>query len=386
MATFNLERSLFFPASGLDFEPLRRFSNLCDTFVFADWGYQPDEVEAAVERLGGGLELAGEPQVIGKAELGEDAALPPGFRLLPEERVAYESRVGEVLVRLVPWAREFRLRRHFGEVERELTLVYVAAEGLATYAAVYGQHGAVPLVLCAIQSSSGFENPGGTMERLIEAYQQRPHLWIRGKMAKTLSGPHHSPADSCGLDKPHASEGGEHADLDDEDAFANCVASRWKREVQNYAGWHTGHQLAVVKAFAREGADFGLERSAELEGSNRMVKIDRTAWTAEELGGFEACFLTRPVVQKLQLKNAPEVRVWEKPLASIVDYLTWIDDECERSGWKRVAAVPVGYEDEAEYLRHWLQRDGLPQHLTIRFVHELDFADLRGWLSVHSGD
>jgi hypothetical protein len=135
----------------------------------------------------------------------------------------------------------------------------------------------------------------------------------------------------------------------------------------------------VVNAFAREGSDLGLKTSAELRGGSRTVTLTKGAWTAKDLEKFDACFLTRPVAENLELQDQSNALVWEHSPSSLVDYLEWIRNECEQHNWKRVAAVPVGYEDEGEYLREWLKGKGLPADLTIRFVDELDFADLRGW-------
>ena len=385
MPQFNLKRSLFFPACGLDFEPLLRFSNLCDTFVYADWNLAPGEVETAVRNLGCGLRLEGEPRVVQREELGGNAAFPMGFRLSADESGSYQRRMHEVSAPRDPWAREFRLCRCFGDVTRELTLIYVAAEGLATYTAMYGQHNIAPVAVCTIQSGGNgwtrLEQPGGAMERLIETYEERPRLWIRGSWVNPYFGPHRGRSSwlryieqVAGECQPDA-----YAALEDDDEPEGGEPGHWTQSVQNYAGWITGQNFAVAEAFARDGSDLSLQRTIELNGDRRVGRLELHAWTTDKIEDFDGCFLTPGVADELQVRDLPNVRVWESASSSIVDFLNWIETECEQQGWKRVAAVPVVYEDEGEHLRQWVRRDGLPRLLEIHFVNQLDFADLRGW-------
>lgn len=350
----NLSESFFYPASGLDFEPLKRFSHVCRTFVYVDWNLEPDAVEEAVQSLAGDLVLHGVPEVVRPEELmpsvavPQAVAMPQGFRLSPYEQQAYQHRRETSVAGRSPWARRFQLIRSFGDVARELSLLYIAAEGLATYAALYGQHEA-PLILCTIQSGPGFglgwthlERPGGTMERFLRAYRKRPRVWVRGNWGRPI----------------------EHN------------ASGWDRPVQGYMDWNQ----SSVEAFVRGEDNRGLHETVALNGSDRTIALAQRPWTRDDLTGFDGCFLTPRIARKLQVEDQPNVRVWTQSCSSLIEFLESVETECQREGWQRVAAVPVGYEDEGEYLRQWMQGSRLPRQLEIRFVNELDFADLRGGL------
>jgi hypothetical protein len=135
-----------------------------------------------------------------------------------------------------------------------------------------------------------------------------------------------------------------------------------------------------VEAFVRGEDNRGLHETVALNGSDRTIALAQRPWTRDDLTGFDGCFLTPRIARKLQVEDQPNVRVWTQSCSSLIEFLESVETECQREGWQRVAAVPVGYEDEGEYLRQWMQGSRLPRQLEIRFVNELDFADLRGGL------
>jgi hypothetical protein len=87
MAISTSDRILFYPAAGTDWNPLYRFSHLCDTFVFCDWQATAATIEVALRYLGGRIHCEGvvevAPQDLGRPRDLRDA---PGASGRPDPR------------------------------------------------------------------------------------------------------------------------------------------------------------------------------------------------------------------------------------------------------------------------------------------------------------
>ncbi len=163
----------------------------------------------------------------------------------------------------------------------------------------------------------------------------------------------------------------EFAGLDDQDVFGSYCY--WNRVVQK----HYGYGDAVV--YAQEEDELKLADRVELNDTARQLVLARTALTNDDLQQFDGCFLTPSIVRKLASADRQRIRIRPRDSDSLVGFLAWIENECRRNKWDNVVAVPVGNEDEGQYLLDWVNGTARPRRLTILFLDALDFADLRGW-------
>jgi hypothetical protein len=106
---------------------------------------------------------------------------PPGFRMTPAEQRSYRDAQSHVVRR--PWAREITLGGRIGRRARQIRLLYIAGEGIATYCKLYASQGIAPRVPITTVTGMGpkfadLENPGGIMARLLHVCQRKPLLWL----------------------------------------------------------------------------------------------------------------------------------------------------------------------------------------------------------------
>ncbi|MBX3744310.1 MAG: hypothetical protein KF833_03295 [Verrucomicrobiae bacterium] len=142
---------LYYPSCGHDWAPLLRpeFQGnpkgppAIDTFVYCDH-YMDQETILA--------HLISEQKPLRRGGLWIES-----FSAIPPEQVASLNRVEDSPVALpigsgshrpVPWGWHVRLMRHVGEKSRFIELLYLSAEGVATYWNLFARYRRAPTVLC----------------------------------------------------------------------------------------------------------------------------------------------------------------------------------------------------------------------------------------------
>jgi len=143
----------FYPAGLYDWEPLRAFNGLCDTFIYCDVLLDPERFDHGVDSLRTmqGVANVGQPQDIAITSLGCGiSAYPWGNEdhnrsleryLTAGFIAAYEEAVGMIQQ---PWGRQIAL--HIGRKE---SMVYCFhAEAFWCYFALFTRHNIAPKVVC----------------------------------------------------------------------------------------------------------------------------------------------------------------------------------------------------------------------------------------------
>ena len=187
LRTHTLEHSLLYLGAGLNWEPLHRFSHLCDTFLYVNLYRSLDEVRGALERDlrdNPFLELLG-LRVDRHFDETTHFELHPDYRAhlskaqarLPQAAAREYIRVFSRAMREPQWLLEADIRRK--GTERRLRLLYMTAEGMASYIALthYGRY--APKVLVTIQTGC-LETPNGLMTDILEHCSKKPDIWVRG--------------------------------------------------------------------------------------------------------------------------------------------------------------------------------------------------------------
>lgn len=182
-----LSDSLLYLGAGYNWEPLHRFSHLCDTFVYVNLFCSLQEVRRALND-----DLHGNPflQLLSirvdrsfdettHFELHPDyrAHLRDAQRRLPRAAARQYERTFSMAVREPQWVIEAEiLRKGTG---RRLRLLYMTAEGMASYIALTHDGRYAPKVLVTIQTGC-LETPNGLMTDILERCRTKPEIWVRG--------------------------------------------------------------------------------------------------------------------------------------------------------------------------------------------------------------
>ena len=143
-------RIFFYPACGKDWNPLHRFTHLCDTFVFCDYG--ADEAAFSdIDRIDNLIcdSPAREQglQVIEVSSLHLNTVNELGT---PDAQPAdYPNIIGK-------WGKVINLVRHIGGHQREIRLFYFRTEGVTLYRNLFNKNSIAPKIICLKQCEEGF--------------------------------------------------------------------------------------------------------------------------------------------------------------------------------------------------------------------------------------
>jgi hypothetical protein len=141
--------SLFFYPAGLyDWQPLRLFSELCQTFIYCDVAVSHEHFGQGLEGLAAiGVRLAGEPKDISAKELGLGIDERPIWLrqyLPPEFNPDFEQAISLIRHHGGPWGRQFSC----AIAGRELSVYCLRAEAFHCYAALFARRNVAPKVVC----------------------------------------------------------------------------------------------------------------------------------------------------------------------------------------------------------------------------------------------
>jgi len=178
-------RVFYYPACEVDWSPLFRFTHDCDTFIFADWRMDPERFRHCLwEQLpntwvGRGLAVR-DHEPISAAD----------WRFLAEARSFTRDQPPNPVVapcRDSPqtWGEKVHLVRTVAGRPRHLTFLYLRAEGLSLYHALFASRGRAPRYLCLKRCGGGlgggwtnfniWREPFG---RLVEKSGARPEFLV----------------------------------------------------------------------------------------------------------------------------------------------------------------------------------------------------------------
>lgn len=179
-----LAASVYYPASGLDRDPIKWLAKYFKSFVYADYGFDRETVIAALSSFHG-CEVHGFREVA-PSEFSSQGLLAKS----PWEDVRYGRQPLADFVK-PPFAIWAVLQRASGFVANHgpdrLSLLFIGGDGVATFDTLYRQNLSTPAVVALIQPGHGFggnwtnftdpdgplartvmENPAGTPTWLLE--------------------------------------------------------------------------------------------------------------------------------------------------------------------------------------------------------------------------
>jgi hypothetical protein len=204
------ETSLYYIAPGYDWEPMMRFSNICNQFFYANLFYTKEDV---LMHLNNDLRNSKFLKIVSIKEHGDFDELSH-FDLHPQFRQHFQSAMesfedGErrdYAKAFMPalhekqWILEVELER-IG-LGRKITLFYFTGEGMASYIALSHNGAFPPKVLCTIQTGV-LEKANRLMQRFLKRTEKLPLLWVRGSEENM----YYSKSDSLGDDKLYSEKG-----------------------------------------------------------------------------------------------------------------------------------------------------------------------------------
>lgn len=147
-----LRGSLFYPASGLDGDPVRYLSRSVQSFVYADYGRERDEFMCALR----GPEFLGY-EVLTMREIGEAELAPHGWHRPPGAAYDGEPNTCDVKPPFFVWVvmqRPDDFPASHGP--RRFSLLYLCIDGVAAFQTLYVERGVSPKAIAIIQPGESF--------------------------------------------------------------------------------------------------------------------------------------------------------------------------------------------------------------------------------------
>ena len=152
--------AFFYPSSGFDWFPLSRFSDRCSVFIYCDYFKKLQDFTAAVSSIHTGTPDRNTLRCeaiheLTPAELGcSSTGAPPSF-LTRAELEAYQRcyrRVGSPQ----GWGRKVDVLVNVDGNERRVVLIFLCADGVATYLKLFNEQKQAPRFLCIKCCGDGF--------------------------------------------------------------------------------------------------------------------------------------------------------------------------------------------------------------------------------------
>jgi hypothetical protein len=368
-------KSLFYIAPGFDFEPLWRMSHLCDTFFYANLYYSLDQVLSSIEaqlRSSDKVELVSIEidrsfDEITHFDLHSEfrSHLLSAYGLLsPTEQSNYTNSFVPAL-REDQWLIVVKLKRK--STGRPITLYYFTGEGLASYVALSKNGKYAPRVLCTIQTGV-LERPNGLMTRLLQKFEQKPLLWIRG-----FEETHHyeNYSNAFETDKLY-----NHIGLDFIDEWVVPVSylgfysnKPTRRFCKGFVTQEKYNQITAIKRIYLNKHEVhydGIQniiwdkdqRSCLFISRKTYVNFESELNMCDDISYWEGC-----------------IKPWEKKNSSktCIDFLQKIDD---LNKYKEIHFIPFGLEDEGELYKEFLT-ESRNAKFHIYLHRPLDYYDLK---------
>jgi hypothetical protein len=368
----------FYPASGFDWQPLHRFSHLCDVFVYADpratkeqWLEERQALEPGATtktRAGENLKTS---QILAW-DFACNRVLTGAVGQLAEMRNEAWTRIPDLQTRPA-WGAVQRLTRHVGGVAKDIWLIFLAGSPLAAYERLFVQTRTAPECL-ALHRPEILPHPPG-VEQIEEDYAG---LWPQfagwdGELGRLVR---NHPAST-----PRLQAG-------------NAIID-WPTRAKHYSipGWRSPWRTEVYVTNSEPWPD--LAPAPVL--ARRRVVVTRKPINPHYARSFGAVVLTSEkyheyrwpagvlvilsgphLVPDLAVPDGPGVVNLTIVGIPLLTALAAVEEVCAARGITKVGVQGLpGFEDEAADLALWRETEGPVTELTIHFEcngHFIDFA------------
>ena len=178
-----LRDSLYYPSCGFDSDPIKHFGGNVLSFVYVDYGHTRDAFMSALHFSGYDLVAS---RFVTENELAPDGWRPPELRRVDGDPMRYRDHVKEPFCVWSVFQRRGDFQVTHGSVR--FSLLFICADGVATFQAIYIENSITPKAVAVIQPGHAFGNnwtdytdPGQIFARLvIENPAGQPEMLLYG--------------------------------------------------------------------------------------------------------------------------------------------------------------------------------------------------------------
>jgi hypothetical protein len=173
LANLNRTDALFYPASGLNWQPLHSFNDQCDVFVYGDWMIRRADFNKSINQL----EL---PAMVGQPFLYISKLVETGIGELPGMTDLPWQLAPDALP-VEPWCELAKLTCRTGRAMKTIWLLYLAGNPIAVYRSLFTRRQTAPKIVYLRQPAGipaeawgAFVANGGPLAAVIQENPHRP--------------------------------------------------------------------------------------------------------------------------------------------------------------------------------------------------------------------
>ena len=193
LTKIQLESSVYYCGAGIDFQPILRFADVVENFIYVTAGLTKDDFLNCVDDFIKDTheELNKNDSSLEKISTSNisinEIEHPISGRLISGKPDYFSqddyNNYLQSMRQFIEKKNEFHLEICFvlkiGNIEKSVRLFHLSGEALATYDMIYRRQHIAPKVFISIQTGS-IEIPSRFSNRLFELSKVRPKIWLRG--------------------------------------------------------------------------------------------------------------------------------------------------------------------------------------------------------------
>lgn len=370
------ENSFFYIAAGYDFEPLYRFSNVCENYIYVTSHVDKNEVKSELEKL----------------------KLLPDLKLNKIEEVKnfdenkhleinknFEEEINEIMSVFTKnekrdydqiFSNEIEDQKWMFKVELErnntkMRLWYLGGEGIR-YLIMLSRKGLyMPKILSTIQTGC-LEYVNGLNTRIIRKIGKNPKVWVRGFEATPYLTKFYYQSKIFKTDNLYSEVGMDF----------NFI---WKVNT-SYIGYQNRMSTRYCKAYITKNYKYIIEKTPfKKYKKNEILRIDILKLINDKiLKENDLLIVTKNIYEKINnKKDIKNIRIWEEVLKTknicnynmknSIEYLKILGTE---KNLENVYFIPFGLEDQSKILDKFLENSYDTKMIPLVY-RPLDLIDLR---------
>jgi len=197
-----LINSAYYCGAGFDLQPILRFGDMIENFVYVSVGFQRDEFINGIKEFISNIKCLNlELNLESYKDIDiTDIEHPIGNRLIVGIPDYFEDHdylyYSKTFLQFYNAEHDFHLKMCFtlriNEIEKTIKLFHISGEALATYDAIFRRQGIAPKVFISIQTGM-LEISDGITNDLFRLSDAKPKIWVRGVWERNENWDYHYP-------------------------------------------------------------------------------------------------------------------------------------------------------------------------------------------------
>lgn len=370
------ENSFFYIGAGYDFEPLYRFSNVCENYIYVTSHVDKNEVKSELEKLKLFPDLKlNKIEEVKNFDENKHLEINKNFEVEINEIMSVftknEKRDYDQIFSNEIEDQKWMFRVDLERNNCKIKLWYLGGEGIR-YLIMLSRGGKyIPKILSTIQTGC-LEYVNGLNTRIIKKIGKNPKVWVRGFEATPYLTKFYYQSKIFNTDNLYSEVG-----MD--------FNFNWNVNT-SYIGYQNRFSTRYCKAYITKEYKYIIDKTPyKRYKKNEILRIDILKLINDKkLKGNDLLIITRNIYEKIKNKELHKnIRIWEEVLKTkniynnhmynSIEYLKILGTEKK---FENVYFIPFGLEDQSKILDKFLENSYDTKMIPLVY-RPLDLIDLR---------